>query len=349
MKIVRSVLLFCLTLCLALSLFSCGYRAEPSTAEEAAAVMTLDGKYSVPYELFRFIFLQKKQAESGGDENYFKDKDKEALFHAFSEEAEAEALKVYALFSLCEKYGIDPYSEEVEEEIEEEIALLIEGDDYTAGYGNYKSYLADIKEQFLNDSVYRLYLRYDACERRLAAKLKADKVITSPWEDVFAYYYGDETVCVSWILIPYGNLGNYTEAMRQDLLNEAKGKTDEAFKQKAAEYAITQSAEELARGVYFGRYEYDELYDELVDTAFALEEGETSELFFSGDGLYILRRLPKDIQYISREENRDAFNEGYMLNLFGKMLADEEARLSETLVYTDTYRALDFDAIKMPD
>ena len=174
-------------------------------------------------------------------------------------------------------------------------------------------------------------------------------MITDKWEDVFAYYMGEETVCVTWILIPYSNLSGYTEGMRQNLLNEAKGKTDEDFKKMAAQYAITQSADELATGVYFGRYEYDALYCELVDTAFSLEVGETSSLVYSGDGLYIVRRLPKDMQYIANEDVRDTFSEGYMLGQFGKMLADEEARMALTVTYTETYEALDFDGVKKPE
>ena len=349
MKTIRSALLLCLTVFMALSLFACGYKPVASTEEEAATVMTLDGKYEVPYELFRFIFLQKKQAVSDGNDDYFVDKDKKALFAEFASEAEAEAVKVYAMFSLCEKYGIDPYSKEIEDEIKEAVAFAIEGDDFTPGYGSYKNYLADIKEKFLNDSVYRLYLRYDACEAHLAAKLKKDKVITANRDDVLAYYCGDETVCATWILIPYQNLANYTEGMRQNIWNEAVGKSNEDFKLMAAQYATTQSAEELATGLYFGRYEYDVLYRELVDTAFSLAEGETSEPFYSGDGLYIVRRLPKNLEYLADESNRDALDEGYMLNVFGRMLAEEEQRLASAVSYTERYRALHFDAVKKPE
>lgn len=349
MKILRFALLLCLALCLTFSLAACGYKAVPSTAEEAAAVMTLDGKYQIPYELFRFVFLQKKQADSDGKEDYFKGKDKKALLEAYTAEAVAEAAKVYALFSLCEKYGVDPYAEEIDEKIDEEIAFIIEGDDYTPGYGSHKTYLAEIKKQFLNDSVYRLFLRYDLCEQRLAAKLKQDKVITAKWEDVFAHYSGEDTVCVSWILLPYANLGNFTEAQRQRILNEARAKTNEDFCKMAAEFSTTQVPDELVRGVYFGRYEYDDLYRELVDTAFSLEEGETSDIFFSGDGLYILRRLPKNPAYLANEDNREDLEEGYMLDLFGKMLAEEETRLVKTVTYTDAYRDITFDSVKMPE
>ena len=106
----------------------------------------------------------------------------------YVKEVEREAAKVYALFSLCEKYGIDPYAEEVEEEITAQVELSIQGSETEYGYGSVKAYLKEIGEQFLNDSVYRLYLRYDICERLLSAKLKKDEVITAKWEDVFAYY-----------------------------------------------------------------------------------------------------------------------------------------------------------------
>ena len=349
MKCFRVALLLCLSLLLTVSLCACGYKPVASTAEEGRAVFFLDGTHEVKYELFRFVFLQKKQAESDGNEEYFANKNKTELFERYAEEAEAEAAKVYAMFSLCSKYGIDPYSEEIEEEITETLKQTIKGDDATPGYGSQKAYLEDIKSQFLNDSVYRLYLRYDVCERRLAAKLKQDDIIQAKWEDVFSYYNGEETVRDTWILIPYSNLEGYTAGMKQTLWAEASEKSNADFTSMAAQYATIQSAEEMATGIYFGKYEYDTLYKELVDTAFSLAEGETSEPFYSGDGLYIVRRLPKDVQYLADESNRDLLNEGYMLNAFGQMLAEEELRLLDAISYTDYYATLTFDSIKMSD
>lgn len=348
-KMLRSFFVFCLAALMLFSLCACGYRPVKSTKDESATVFSFDGKHEVKYELFRFLFLQKKQAESNGDDSYFEGKDKNALFAEYAKEAEREAAKVYALFSLCEKYGVDPYAEEIEDEITETIKATIDGDETNEGYGSKRAYLDDIRTVFLNDSVYRLYLRYDICERLLAAQLKKDGVIGAEWADVSAYYCGDETVCATWVLIPYSNLGGYTEGMRRELYEQAKGKSNDDFKKMAAQYALTQSPDELAIGLYFGRYEYDALYQELVETAFSLEEGETSEPFYSGDGLYILRRLPKDLSYIADEDNREALNEGYMLGSFGAMLAEEEARLLSSVSYTETYEALVFDSVKMPE
>ncbi len=349
MKVFRSALLILLAAVCIFGLAACGYKAVPSTKEEAATVLTLDGKYEAPYELYRFLFLQKKHALDDGKESYWTGKDKKAAFNEIDKTVKEEICRTYALFSLCDKYGIDPYSDEIEDVIEAEIVKTIEGDGENPGYGKYKNYLAEIKKEFLNDSVYRFYLRYDACEARLAAKLKQDKVITAKEEKVFAYYAGKETVCATWILLPYGQLENYSEAMRESILADAKAADNETFKQMAAQYAITQSAAELAEGVYFGKYEYDLLYKELVDTAFALAEGETSDAFFSGDGLYIVRRLPKSMEYLADESHAEALAEGYMLNVFYRMLWEEENRLAGTVAVTDVYRGLAFDTIKMPE
>lgn len=349
MKMLRSCLILCLAALMALSLCACGYRPVESSEEESMPLFSFDGNYQVKYELFRFLFLQKKQAASDGEDSFFEGKDKKALFAEYAKEAEREAAKVYALFSLCDKYGIDPYAEEVEEEITETIKTAIDGNEAYPGYGSPQKYLDEIATQFLNDSVYRLYLRYDICERLLAAKLKKEEVITAPWDDVLTYYCGEETVCATWILIPYANLDGYTEGMRRTLYEEARAKSNEDFKKMAAEYALIQSPDELATGLYFGRHEYDELYSELVETAFSLEVGETSEFFYSGDGLYILRRLPKDMTYLNDESNREKLNEGYMLGLFGDMLEKETERLLGAVTYTDAFSALAFDSVKMPE
>ena len=93
-KMLRSLFLLCLAALMTLSLCACGYRPVKSTEEESAPVFSFDGKYQVKYELFRFLFLQKKQAASNGDDSYFEGKDKNALFAEYAEEAEREAAKV---------------------------------------------------------------------------------------------------------------------------------------------------------------------------------------------------------------------------------------------------------------
>jgi hypothetical protein len=106
---------------------------------------------------------------------------------------------------------------------------------------------------------------------------------------------------------------------------------------------------ELDRGFYIGRYQLDAYYETLTETAFSLEMGETSSWIHSGDGVYLVRRLPKDESYLENGENLADFTEYYLLNSFYRLLSEESTRLASAAVYTDAHKELSFESIRMPE
>lgn len=349
MKIFRSLFALLLTLSLLLSFVGCGYPAVRSSGEERETVLTLDGKYDVSYELYRFYFLSEL-ALSERDPALLTAEEKTALFAEIHGKALAEIASVYAVFKLCEAHEIDVESRDFDKYVKENVIAAIEGDENYVGYGDKDTYLAEIKNAYMNDSVFRFLLRYRYAEQVLGAKLRDTGALQSDPEHVLAYMSSDECVRVSWIYIPYTVLPGYTEAKLAETEAEAKRATDEGF------LAMTHkglpdlySDEELDRGFYLGKYQLDPYYEALTETAFSLEMGETSSFIDSGDGKYIVRRLPKDKEYLSDPKNLPDFTEYYLLNKFYGLLAEEGARLADTAVTAELFATLSLDEIRMPE
>ena len=344
MKITRILVCALLLLSLLLSVSACGYPEIESSEEELATVLTLDGKYEIPYEQYRFLFLSERG---------LLDKDEEAAFSALHEEVLEELCTFYATFSLAEKYGIDPYSKELNEAVKEGVKDTVEGGNGAlsyAGVGDHDAYLEAIRASYMNDSVFRFLLRYRALEAKLGAKLRDEGIIRSDKESVLAYMNSEECVRVSWIYIPNTVLPNYTEADLAQKLESARAASDEEFLRMTHEVIPdTYTDAQLEAGFYLGRYQLDPYYEALTDAVFSLDLGETSNLVSSGDGVYIVRRLPKDAAYLDKAENLPDFTEYFLLNQYYKLLAEEAERLAQGVSYAERFYSLTLDGIRMPE
>ena len=349
MKILRSLLTLFLIFSLLLAAVGCGYSPVKSSKEELRAVLTLDGSFDVPYELYRFYFLSEL-ALSEKDPATLDREEKAALFAELQDKTLEEIANVYAVLKLCAQYGIDVESKEFDRYVKENVIFAVEGNEDYLGYGDHETYLAEIKAAYMNDSVFRFLLRYSRAEEVLGAHLRDTGVLESGKENVLSYMNSDACVRVSWIYIPYTVLPGYTSEMLSQMESEAKAATDDGF--LAMTHKVIPDSytdEELDIGFYIGRYQLDPYYSALTETAFSLDIGETSSFIDAGDGKYIVRRLPKDESYLSNEKNLADFTEYYLLNSFYRLLSEEAARLVSTVTYTDAHRALSFDQIKMPE
>jgi parvulin-like peptidyl-prolyl isomerase len=105
--------------------------------------------------------------------------------------------------------------------------------------------------------------------------------------------------------------------------------------------------DELAEGFYFGKYQLDSYFENLTETAFALFEGETSDLIHSGDGVYVVRRLPKDEAYIDNAENLELLREYYLLDNFYRVISEKSEETLLTLKSEKAYERVTLDSVKM--
>lgn len=337
-----------LALVLAFGLSSCAkYPMVSSSEEEKATVFTVDGEYKAPYELYRFAFLNALRAK--GDMNGWGEAEKKAAFDECDAIAREEIARIYTVFSLCEKQGIDPYSREIDKSVEKAVENVI--DDEISGFGDHDAYLKALRESYMNDSVFRLYMRLDICEERLARTMQLSSFVKEDDETVKAYFMSDATVRATWIYISYTSAAydNHTDAMWNDLVERAKAASNEDFIAMAQGYLLGDlyHPDELEAGFYFGKHQLDAYYEALTETAFSLAEGESSELIHSGDGVYIVRRLPKDNAYIENEENMELLREYYLLDCFYRVIDEESERILGTLVPEAAYGGITLDSVKM--
>lgn len=350
------VLVLALSLCCGLC--ACGVRPARSTAEEREAVLSI-GEMSAAYELYRYVFLNEKRAVDGGNSAFWDTADKDAYFATFDAAAKAEIFRLYSLFSLAEEAGLDPFGKKVTAMVKERLSELVGKDGV---YEDRAAYLAAIKQNYMTDSLSRLYLRYDICLELLsAAYLEAGKLDVSD-NDALTYYESDTCVLVRWIYRPYsyeeylvvrfdGDREAARAAMREELegiLADAVAADDEEFTSLAHQhFQDMYSDKEIAQGFLVGPYEYSDYYAALTEACFALEVGETSGIVESGDGYYILRRYEKPY-YFSLEEDAVSAVVGSCRNhkLYTLLNAEAE-RLAEAAVYSDFYDKLSFDSIGM--
>lgn len=351
-------LLSCLVLgALLFSLVSCGnsaarkYPAKKQTAEEAKAVVSLESGDSATYDLYRFAFLSYCQGHAGelaGEE----------LHRAADREAIKEICRVYAMFSTCRDYGIDPFGQTVEERIPEEVAYAIENGDFSQS-ANYAGYLEALQKGNMTDAVYRLYTRYNICEELLAKELKAQKVFPTSDDDLLAFLNDKEQAArVMWCYINPEMVGNYSKKQINELIDEMTKEDDAGFSKMVGLYQdpyLNMTSAMYSGGVIIGRYDLSSDFEVLTKAAFSLEIGQTSERVNYGYweeknvyGFFIVRRVAVGAVSLGDEQTRESLLETYMLNKSGEMLQERADSLLQTATYTDFYRSLILSDIAMP-
>ena len=143
-RIISAVLL---VVVLSLMLVSCNkYPPKKSTREERRVVMTLslDGeKYEVKYELYRALFLNYKNQVDSGNHSVWASEQKNEYIDRINAIIARKAAEIYSVFHLAGKLGIDPYSKDVNEQIEEYVRISVEGNeaDVMGFGGDYDAYL----------------------------------------------------------------------------------------------------------------------------------------------------------------------------------------------------------------
>ncbi len=348
--------LFALILALAalLSLVACSaYPEEKGTDEERMKIASLDGHLYPTYDLYRFVFLSTKQSlVREGLEG-------EALFARCDEAAKEEIYRLYALFSLCEKNEIDPFSKKIDKEVEALVAELIEGDGKgNAGYGSFEAYLAAIQANYMTDRVSRLYIRYAVCEALLAETLTEKDTFDVDDAALTAFYNGEELANVMWAYFsPEMQHWNAPELVSSVIENAKNTTNPEDFYKIAVNYQnmFFNMTEKMAGGMLVAKRQLSLEYQALTDAIFALSEGETSEEIRIGYseknesyGIYIVHRMAKPSLDLTNEEQKAEVVESYKLNAFYALLEDEAAYLKENTRYYDFYYTLNLEAVKMP-
>ena len=341
MKKLQRALALLLTLVLLLSaLVSCeSYRPRKSSKKEASEVFTL-GEDTVTFEVLYTFFRNRCEQIDGFAPAYFDGADGEAHFAAVMADAVAEIGEIYAMLALCRKAEIDPEGDMVEDKIKEYLKICVEGgqiNEYTLeGAGSYSAFLDTMKKNYsMNDAVVRLMLRSAICEDLLTEHY--ENTLRYTVDDVREFFESDDCIRIIW-----GSRGHsvqgFTEVENLDMMKEIRRHFKNDQDRQAVQLSLNQTSD-----FYMGRNTKDNaLYGELVEVAFSLAIGETSEILDLGsEGYFVIKRLPK---LSSDLDNR--YRELVPVYLTEELYNDVEetaAAALEGIVYTDFYRGLTAD------
>ena len=339
----KKLLPIILVLIFALSLFSCGDKYPPveSTAEESQTVFTLsyDGReYEVKYELYRALFTSMKESVDGGDDSVWSGENKAEYVKKINEKIIDYAAEIYSTFSLCERAGINVYSNKYEDKIDEYIELSVEGGIVNGlkvmGFeGDYQKYLDSLKKEGVNYSVQRLLLRYSIAVDELSEHYIGEELTDGPEfgeikyteSDIDSFYYSDECVRV---IYAYLSSDAYTENRANEVRDVMASKTGaDAVANYVISHTTTLVASDVKFGLLIAKNNLDDRYfGEIRDAAFSLEIGKTSEVITlntgSENGFVIMYRVDKSGEHLAAKRT-DVINV-YLENEFGKILLEHK-------------------------
>ena len=365
----KKITLIILVLSLLLSLFSCGgteYEPVPSTNEESETVMTLslDGDtYEVKYELYRALFLNYKDAVSGGDDSVWTGDGKDEYIEKIENIILERAASIYAAFAICKNIGFDVYSNGVEKKINQYIKESVEGGDSAEGYGSYEKYLEVLRSMNLNYSVQTLLYRYaiatEAIDNHYIGTLSADDINGSisvgslkyTREDVKSYYESNE--CVRVLRAHIQASAHYDPL---EYANRVKSNMEDAAINGEDDVATViinsglTAPTEVSNGYLIGKHNLDSFYfEDMTKAAFELSKNEVSSVIDINNGeeriLYILYKAEKSDEHFEHCYNEIAYV--YLTDTVGEIIDHAKDALYESAVYSDFLKSLDRSTVSM--
>ncbi|MBO4413956.1 MAG: peptidylprolyl isomerase, partial [Clostridia bacterium] len=141
---------------------------------------------------------------------------------------------------------------------------------------------------------------------------------------------------ISYVFIPR----DAEDAMALALEANEKIESGADFSEVVEEYGQDANMSSLlGRGYY---YVEGEIIDGVADEAASLEPGETSGVIDLGEGYFIIKRLPLDMDYV--RSDLGAFRTKYLAYLFNEMVSETAAGLS--VKYEKLYSSLTAETVK---
>lgn len=326
---VLAVILILLTL---IPLAACSSEPEFANEEDARTVLTL-GKYEVPYDEFRYLYMNYKHQIDDGDESFWETSpEREADILAYVQDA---LFLNYGTLALAEEYDISLTSEEKASilEIEKERIDSI---------GSEEAFLVALEGSYMSRRVFRYMIELQYIEEKLYDQLTSEMANIIPSDDATV----EADIAANFVRVQQIMIVNDEEDDREEnrALAEALAarlQNGEDFEALMSEYSEDEEVGDPIDGYYFTKGEFALLPD--FDTmAFALEIGEISDVYESLSAFHIIRRMPLEEDYIN--ENFESLRTSYIARCFYEMI-DEAARGLE-LKTTDLYDSVNLTTMQ---
>ncbi len=361
----KIIALFLILTLSAFALLSCSdyYKPQKSTKEELKTVLSLsfgEETYEVKYELYRALFLSIKSEIDGGDASVWQSAEKDKYIAEANKQIFARVSDIFAIFSLAKGIGVDVYSKEYDESVQEIIKAsvdggIIAGTHYQGFGGDYDAYLESLREMNLNYSVQDLMIRYalamDDIFYYYGGNVDNDAnpgALGYTRDDVLAFYNSDDCVRVYQLY-----LSKLTTSFTEESANAVRDKI--ASKTSEEEVVATMIGnstygDNIKNGTLIGRYNLDSFYYKaLTNAAFSLGFYETSpviEIKTSMDeGYFILYRTKKSPEHFN--ESYDEIAAIYVEDVIGKMITTRAGALLSTLSKTSDYYSIEHARVSM--
>lgn len=280
-------------------------RPIKSTKEEARKVGECGG-YSVKYEELHYITLLHKN-DLDADIGEYSELD-EAAREKYERELESRVFRDiennYVILSLCDEYGIKTDSIQLDRAVQDDIELLVEND-HGGDFEKYKEWLA---ENNMTDSFLRLIYKVEHLETELLNYIIENKIgIDYDTENldafvdyvmegkdwvrtIHAFYPAESDVIDTSVsheraIAAFKRLSGITND--EERYNEMKSVISHA--PFVVGYSIT------GNGIYFTHGQMGETYE---SAAFALDIYEASDVIDTGEGYYVIMRMPLEREHI---------------------------------------------------
>ena len=330
MKKTIKIISLLLAIVLSATLLSgCNKRKEgypPVWTSDDRVVMKL-GEYNVAYDFYRYLFMNTIKHFDNGDKEYWNiagndvNKVKDYVLESLKQ--------TYSMFVLADKYDIT-LSEadllDIETTIKQE----------KSGYSNEefksaleKEYLTEELYEFLIKVQYLEYIVYSHITSDSSGILKIDdKTLEKEIEENFAR--------ATHILFTYEN-----EEQRQSQKELAeqvleKLKNGEDFETLKEEYSDDTDLKGNKDGYYFTHGEFNNMFEY---SAFELKEGEISDIITTDVGFHIVKRLPLEKEYISK--NFEQLRKQCMTSKYYEMIKEASGELNAE--YTKEFKNIKLD------
>ena len=257
----------------------------PFSTGDWKTVMEVGG-YNVPFDYYRYLFLNTKKTLDSSAGGYPEGKDKSEYINSLCIE---DVKNAYAVFALAEDYELK-LTEEDERQVELEI------NDEKSGYKN-DGFEKELEAHFMDEDVLEFSYKLYYLEKRVFDYMTSETTnVIAADDDTLNKALAKDFVRIKQIVLGFDrDTRSAKKVLAEELLSKIKAGED--FETVRKEYSDDYSLTGDVDGYYFTHGEF-ELGQNFEDAAFALKENEMSGVVESTKGFHIIVRLPFEDSYI---------------------------------------------------
>ena len=250
-----------------------GYIINGETKEKPEYIMTIGGM-NVTLQEYRYHYLNYKRDMDGGNDKHWKDYPEYGA--VLNDTIEKSLIELYSIRSLCAEAGIKSDIDAVYDTI----------DEYKSDMSN-SEFKKGLKSAYLTEALWAYVLEgYQLYDKLFDFYFTGDGSMVMSDDEVIEYAEGYYYHTKHILIYPNTTMTNDAYNDRIEMILE-RARTEEDFDALVSEFS--NDANMPAHGNYFTVGERHENYELACKE---LEIGEVSDPVKTGDGWYIIKRIP---------------------------------------------------------